>query len=61
MAIARKPKKTDDKSQVDVDALINKGGSVAKLAENTSRTKLQRKNRWRCVSRHSCWQRSTTR
>ncbi len=36
MAIARKPKKADDKSQVDVDALINKGGSVAKLAESTS-------------------------
>lgn len=35
MAIARKPKKTADKSQVDVDALINKGGSVAKLAEST--------------------------
>lgn len=36
MAIARKPKKTDEKSQVDVDALINKGGSVAKLAESNS-------------------------
>ena len=30
MAIARKPKKTAEKQQVDVDALINKGGSVAK-------------------------------
>jgi hypothetical protein len=36
MAIARKPKNTEEKSRVDVDALINKGGSVAKLAEPSS-------------------------
>lgn len=36
MVIARKPKKTDYQSQVDVDELINKGGSVAKLAESHS-------------------------
>ncbi len=36
MAIARKPKKTADETQVDVDALINKGGSIAKLTESTS-------------------------
>lgn len=31
MAIARKPKKTETGSSVDVDALINKGGSVAQI------------------------------
>ena len=31
MAIARKPKKTEAGSDVDVDALINKGGSVAQI------------------------------
>ena len=33
MAIARKPKKKADPKEVDVDALINKGGSVAQLVE----------------------------
>ena len=36
MAIARKPKNTEVKPQVDVDALISKGGSVAKLGETAS-------------------------
>ena len=36
MAITRKPKKTADKSQLEVEKLINKGGSVAKLAQSTS-------------------------
>ena len=35
MAITRKPKKTANKSQFEVEALINKGGSIAKLAQNT--------------------------
>lgn len=36
MAIARKPKKTEAGSDVDVDALINKGGSVAQINKPVS-------------------------
>ena len=36
MAITRKPKKTANKSQFEVEALINKGGSIAKFTQNTS-------------------------
>lgn len=36
MAIARKPKKNDAGSSVDVDALINKGGSVAQVNQPAS-------------------------
>jgi hypothetical protein len=36
MAIARKPKQKSETPQVDVDALINKGGSIAKPNEPTS-------------------------
>ena len=35
MAIARKPKKNQQDKSVDVDALINKGGSVAQLEAKT--------------------------
>ncbi|NKD78123.1 hypothetical protein HEQ60_10170 [Haematospirillum sp. H1815] len=36
MAIARKPQKTEVRSGVDVDALINKGGSVAQINQPAS-------------------------
>ncbi|AMW35855.1 hypothetical protein HEQ62_10560 [Haematospirillum jordaniae] len=36
MAIARKPQKTEVGSDVDVDALINRGGSVAQVNQPAS-------------------------
>jgi len=40
MAIARKPKKTETGPRVDVDALIQKGGSVAQINQPISDTTL---------------------